>query len=371
MLKRPKPKQLSEAAQKAVNEASAQQTGQAAAIKSYDPNYPVFDVPVNKKILVYIPNHTEMLPDGSVTLRMDKFAAHSGLDGRSFVNVRCSQGIISEELGLDGSCPLCTAMADVWELYNKEYADIGRARGIDIQSAEAQEALKEERKKLVQAMVIKNPEIWYTFPIVVIDCEERDGQLTVIPKKDAENRITGTPMWYSIRERTYLEKWATALDTIETEDGIAITHPAGRWAVLNFTYTPKSGSHDKMNSARALKVGFKTMAGYNEWATYFDQLTEEWTPQKAQEVVVLDVLRDMEEMTAVADTLMAPVRDKLAMYSLSAGGAVVPTQGSAESALAGFGGTPVEEGAVGSPTGGLPAGGNLTAEMPGAGVEAE
>ena len=370
MLKRPTPKVLSEAAQNAITQASAQQTGKSVRIKSYDADFPVFDVPINQKILVYIPNHTIVGPDGSVGLRMDKFAAHPVIDGRTYGDVRCTQGVIAEDLGLNGSCPLCEGMQECWNLYNHEYADVAKSKGIDPKSPEAKETLKSDRMDLINKMVIKQADVWYTFPIVVIDCEEKDGVLTTIPKKDKDGRISGHPMWYSIRERTYAEKWQAGFDSLDTEDGVVPENPAGLWAILNFTYTPKSGKHDKMGSAKALKVTFKTMNGYTEWENYFDQLTEAWTPAKAMEVVVLDVIRDMDEMNQVADTLLKPVRDKLAMYSLSAGAPATPavSSQSAENALAGFGGaTPVEAQPT-APAGELP--GNLTGEMPNMGVEA-
>lgn len=367
MLKRPKPKTLTPEAQAAINAASAAQTGKSVRVRSYDPDYPVFEVPVNQKILAYVPNHTMMAPDGSVCLRWDKFAAHPVLDGRSFADIRCSNTIVAAELGLDGTCPLCSAMDEVWELYNKEYADIARSKGIDPKSPEAQEALKEDRKTLASQMVIKNPDIWLTFPIVVIDCVEKDGKLTVTPKKDAEGRISGKPMWYSIRERTYLEKWGSAFDALEGDDESNVpTTAAGQWVILNFTYQPKSGKHDKMGSARNLTVSFKTMNGYEEWAAYFDNLTEGWDIAKAQETVVLDVVRDMDEMIQVRDTIMKPVHDKLAMYALGESSAVTAPSlpaGSAEQTLEGFGGVPVPEAPA------APSGQALTGEMPNVGIE--
>lgn len=371
MLKKPAPKKLSEAAQAAITTASAQQTGKSQRIRSYDSDFPVFDVPINQKVLVYIPNHVVMGPDGTMSLRMDKFAAHPVIDGRSYGDVRCTSGVVVEELNLDGTCPLCDGINECWELYNHQYADIAKSKGIDPKSAEAQEGLKQDRIDLIQKMNIKQADVWYTYPIVVIDCEEKDGVMTVIPKKDSDGKIKGTPMWYSIRERTYMEKWVAGFDSLDTEDGSIPSSPAGMWAILNFTYTPKSGNHDKMGSAKALKVTFKNMPGYEQWATYFDTLTEDWTPGKAQEVVVLDVVRDMDEMKQVADSLLKPVRDKLAMYQLSAGGAVgappaVGAGASADAVLAGFGGaTPVAPPAA---PGALPPS-DLTAEMPQVGVE--
>lgn len=375
MLKRPKAKTLSEEAQKAITESSAMQTGKVQVVKSYDNDYPVFDCPVNQKLLVYIPNHVVTNPDGSVHLRMDKFAAHPVIDGRTYGNVRCSQGVQVESLGLDGTCPLCDGISECWELYNKMYEDIGRSKGIDIESPEAQEALKQDRKDLIQNMAIKQADIWYTFPIVVIDCEKReDGSLTTTPKKGANGEVTGHPMWYSIRERAYQEKWGAGFDSLEDiGDGEVPTSPAGLWAILNFTYTPKSGNCDKMGSARALKVTFKEMKGYEKVAEYYDKMTEDWTPAKAQEVVVLDVVRDMDEMRETADTLLENTRTKLAMYkvgeSAQAQGAVAQigqANQSAENTLAGFGGaTPVE--AQGEqPVGELP---NLTQGVSNVGVQ--
>lgn len=380
-IKRPTPKVLSPEAQNAITNASAQQTGKAARIKSYDVDFPVYEVPINGKNLIYIPNHVVENPDGTIGLRMDKFAAHPVLDGRSFMDIRCSQGVIVDDLGLDGSCPLCDGMQECWQLYNLEMDDIARSRGIDRQSPESKELLKNDSITALNARVIKEAEVWYTFPIVVIDCEEKDGQMTTIPKRNAQGQISGKPMWYCIRERTYLEKWNAGFDSLEdTENGIP-DHPAGLWAILNFTYTPKSGNHDKMGSAKSLKVTFKTMQGYEQWATYFDQLTNDWTPAKAQEVVVLDAVRDKNEMVEVADSLLKGTRDKLAIYNLSKTNGSAPAVGAApvagalpqnaEATLAGFGATPVAPATPASPA--VPetpaAHANLTGEMPNVGVQ--
>ena len=174
-------------------------------------------------------------------------------------------------------------------------------------------------------------------------------------------------MFYSIRERTFKDKWEAGYDSIDTDDGLAPTSPAGLWAILNFTYQPKNGNPDKMGSAKSLKVTFKPMsAEYDQWATYFDQLTAEWTPEKAQEVVVLDVLRDMEEQKELADSLLKPVREKLALYSLSganpgvASTPAVPTSTNADNALASFGAAPVASSTAEMPS--------LTSEVENVGV---
>lgn len=344
-IKRPKPKQLTPEEQQMITKASLMQTGKSSVDKSYDPDYPVFEVPINQKVLAYVPNHVVADESGAMDIRKSSIVAHPVIDGRSFADIRCIADSHVGSLGHDGSCPLCEAVGKTWELYNKQYADIARSKGVAVDAPEAQELLKNDRSELVKNRVIKEGDRWFVFPIVVIDCEE--GTLT--PKKNAEGQITGTPMWYQIRETTYIEKWTAGLDTVELPDGGAPTHPAGLWVVLNFTYQPKSGQHNKRDSARNLKVSYKTMSeAYDSWATHFDKMTETWDIEKANEVLAICAIRDMDEMRELADSLIKPVNDKLAMYELSAGtapaGAIAPpasAPSSPDAALASFGATPV------------------------------
>lgn len=346
-LKRPTPKKLTQAAQDAILKASMNQTGEQVRVKSYDPeNYPVFDVPICKKLLVYVPNHTISLPDGGVDLRKDKFAAHAVIDGRSYADIRCSAGVVEDSLHLDGTCPLCDGVNVCWDLYKYKYTDLLASRGLSAGSPEEKDLLKDDRKDLVKAMVIKKAEVWCTFPIVVIDCEEKDGVLTTVPKLDENGRINGKAMWYSIRENTFKDKWESAYDGVESSDGSVVTHPGGLWAILNFCYTPKSGSPDKMGSARALKVTYKNMGNkYDEWAKYFDKLTEGWTPAKAQETVILDVIRNMDELNEAADTLLADTKRQIQMYQLAqeSGVSAGQAQTSMDAVLQKFGGTQVSD----------------------------
>lgn len=363
--KRPTPKQLSQEEFSKVIDASSQQTGKATRLRTYDPNYPVFEVPVNQKVLAYIPNHTVMEADGVTTLRKDKFAAHQVREGRNYATIRCTSGIQSESLQLDGSCPLCDASAEVWELYNLEYKEIAKSKGLNPDAPEDHEALKPVRVDLLKNMVVSAPEVWYTFPIVVIECTvDAQGNPTTTPKKNEQGQINGKIVWYSVREKTYNDKWGKAFETAPTEDDITPTHPGGMWAVLNFTYESKDGKHDKMGSARALAVGFKSMsAEYQQVAAVFDKMTEGWTPDVAMNVLVDNALRDMPEQKEVADQVLKPVRDKIAMLQISQGGATpaigVSSGTTADAVLSQFGATPAEvptqgELPVGDVTGGIP-----------------
>lgn len=316
-----------------VSQASHNQTGKRVTVRSTDPvNFPVFETPINQKVLVYVPNHRVTNAEGAEEMRMDKGAFHAVISGGQYMSLRCYSGIFNEDEGYDGSCPLCDTQNDIWELYRKEYASIAKAKGIDPDN-DPEDLLKPVRQELTKNMVVKAPEVWYTFPIVVIECEEG----TTNPKVGEDGKLKFQPMWYSIRESTYIDKWAKAFETMADSP----THPAGNWFVLNFTYTPKSGKHDKMGSARALQVGCKQMsADYIQWADYFNKLTEEWDAFKAQETVIANQYYDLEDVKKIADEAMKPVRQKLEIFELkeqgiTGGTAVAPTN--AQQALAGFG----------------------------------
>ena len=336
-MKRPTPKTLSPEAVGSILAASAAQTGKTVRAKSYDPDFPVFDIPVNSKVLVYIPNHIVTMPDGTTDLVKDKFAAHATITGREFGNFRCTSGIVDESLGLDGTCPFCDSIPEVWELFKKEYDAIAQQRGIPTDSEQAKEGLKSVRTDLMNKMAVKAGEVWLTFPIVVIDCIEKDGKMTTTPKLDDEKKMSGKVFWYSIREKTYNEKWGKAFETVTTANGETPTHPAGMWAVLNYEVDAKNGNADKMQSAKALVVGFKQMPeGYSAYAKFYDEMAAAWTPSKAMEVLVDNAIRDDKEQKEACDEVMKLTRDRLSMYSLSTTPARIGAS-SAESALEAFG----------------------------------
>lgn len=334
MFKRPEPKKLTHEQMQKIVSASAKQEPGMSSPKTYNPDYPVFDTPVNQKVLIYIPNHSEIDEKGAVQIRADRYCSHTVRVGKAFTDVRCCGDLVNEELHWNGSCPVCDATNACWDLYKYQISDIARSKGVSPENAGTDELLAEDRKRLLSDMVVRAREKWITFPIIVIECEE--GK--TVPKKGADGKINGTPMFYSIRELTYQDKWKKAFDALE-DDG-ADENPAGRWAVLNFTYTPKTGQHTKRDSARNLSVSFRRMEGYGEWEKYFDKLTEGWDAECAINNLVRNSVRSMEEMEEVAAQLLEPVNTKLAEYRIMKGEANVPqvVTSSAEDALANFGG---------------------------------
>ena len=343
MLKKPTPKKLSATEVSNIVAASAAQTAKRTVQKSYDPeNFPVFDIPVNGKVLVYVPNHTVTSPEGGIVLRADKFVAHNVLDGRLSAKVRCTQGIVSEELGLDGSCPFCDASAEAWELYNIEYRQLCKSKLLDPEADGTYEAVKTEAQAIRDKKAIGSTAVYYTFPIVVFECNKKpDGSMTTTPATNEAGELIYKICWYTVSEKYYLDKWIKALDGLTNDDDTDVECPAGRWFILNYEYESENGKHDKMHSAQNLAVIHKQMS--EKWADVqanLDTLTEEWTPEKAMNVLVDNALRSGDEQAEACADIMKSTREKLAQIKLAGGVPAIPTATSTEAALASFGGAP-------------------------------
>lgn len=345
MLKKPTPKKLSAAEVSNIVNASAAQTAKRTVQKSYDPeNYPVFDIPVNGKVLVYVPNHTVTSPEGIVSLRADKFAAHNVLDGRLNVKVRCTSGVVSEQLGLDGNCPFCDASAEAWELYNYEYNQLCRSRMLDPEAEGTYEQVKADAQALKEKKAIGSTTVYYTFPIVVVDCVKKpDGTMTTTPAQNENGELIYKICWYTVSEKYYTDKWLKALDGLTNDDDSDVETPAGRWFILNYEYDAENGKHNKMLSAQHLAVIHKQMS--DKWSAIqenFDALTEDWTVKKAMDVLVDNALRSSEEQAEACAEIMKSTREKLAQIKLmgSTPAPAIGTASSTEAALASFGGAP-------------------------------
>jgi hypothetical protein len=313
MMKKFKPRTFSPEEFNAVSVASAEQDGSNRAPKSGDPiNYPVFEVPVNEKKLIYVPNITRTKPDGSVDLAMDEGAFHRIIAGRSTVFKRCYSGIVTN--GYTGECPLCDCVGEAWDLFNIEWEQLCKQKGVDPSEREA-DPLKEDRKKLLNKMAISKAEKFVTFPIAVIACEE--GKLK--PKLKEDGTLDYEFMWYTCKDRTvYQAKWIKGIANYTDDEGECPTNPAGLWCILDFTYTPKeNGKHDKMGSANALQVSVKTMKGFDEVSKQLDQdcLAKGWTVQKASETVIANYYLDLEDVTEMANEAMQETRNKLIIYN--------------------------------------------------------
>lgn len=278
-----------------------------AAPKSTDPvNFPVFEVPVNKKVLIYVPNHTYMDKDGVQQLVMDKPLIHSITDGKRFYSYRCINGLVDEANGLTGECPLCEGCDEPWTYANKVIEEKCRARGLDPEDTDSND-VKAIRSAAFSDRVLKDAVRYYTFPIVVFETVNDEGRQLLT---DENGKIRFKPYWYSISETQYIDKWQKALEGMEDEP----THPGGRFFLLNYTYTPKHGEPNKRDSARALVVsGRNTVKGAEKLKEHLDELTKDWTVEKAIETVINNNLYSTAQLQEVADEVLEKTRTMLAL----------------------------------------------------------
>lgn len=327
---------------------ASQQQSVGRQSKSNDPNFPVFDIPVNEKVMIYVPNFTTQTKDGGVDIVKDRFVAHTVRDGKNFKTVRCTNGLNMPDVGLDGSCPLCAGAGTCWDLFNFEFPAQAALKHIDTTDTDSDD-VKTLRQQLKSKFAIRGGEVWYTFPIVVIDTvTQQNGQ--IVPNVQ-DQKINGTTYWYSIRETTYNKRWKKVLGSMMP----AKDHPAGMWFTLDYTYDSKDGQHDKMGSANALVVTNFQPAGdfayLTEYEAYFDDISKEFTPVKAMQTVYANMISSVESLQKMADTVLQQTNDQLKLYQSTSysspmigGTAPAPAQigNSADALLQNFGATQVQ-----------------------------
>lgn len=345
---RPQPRVLTDEDIKKYEEASAKQTGKTKTPATVDADkYPVFDIPVCDKRLVYIPDLFNLEFDEELgmevkELKVDRGAFHTVRHRGSFSKYRCS-GDIAEIEGFDGSCPLCETQSEVWDLYNVQYKDIASKKGIDIDSEAAKDGLKEDRRKLVSEMAVSRKQIFLTFPLY--NCELQPG--TINPVLDtATHMFKGRLEWYTISEDTYNDKWKATLQAMPVGEQT----PCGNWFILDYTYKAENGKPTKMQSASNLKVINRSMLTKNdeqnkkvhEIEKAIDALAEDWTPALARRVIYANMPYDVQALGMIAEEAMASTRDKLMLYDSAKSkpvGAISTTAGSPEDIAKNFGAT--------------------------------
>lgn len=310
MLRKMKPVKLSEKAAENISGQLQKQEETTAAPKSLDPKrFPVHEIPVGVKELIYVPNHTYLDEEGKEHLRMDKPLIHAAKDGRRFLYFRCIQGIVDDEAGFDGTCPLCEATSDAWDLANYQIKEDCEARGLNPEDKENKQ-VKDIRSSRFNDMVLKNAQRYYTFPIVVFQTEKNLGKTPIYDEK-------GSPifqiMWYTISEAQYNKKWVTTLEAMEDDP----SHPGGHFFLLDYSFTPKNGEPNKRDAAQNLAVHARTLfkgeAGDKVRAT-LDKLTEDWTPEKAMETVINNLLYSPEDLDEAQETIMSGTRNMLNLF---------------------------------------------------------
>lgn len=305
-----KPKAFTEEQLNKIKSEAATQVVSKITPKSTDPeNFPVFDIPVNGKVLVYVPNHTILNPEtGKEELRMDKPWIHTIVDGKRFIKARCIKGL-SSDVGYTGDCPLCEGESEPWDLANEQIKELCSTRGLDPNDAE-NDAVKAIKTQCYSSRVVKEPSLYYTFPIVVIETDKENIKEIIMD----DNGIPKHKVyWYSISKKAYDNKWAKTLEGMEDEP----THPGGNCFILNYTYESKSGDYNKRDSAKNLSVVAKRIKGFENIAPIFDDETAEWDTLKAMTTIYDNMYYDESDLKGLADKALQGTREKLAIYAAS------------------------------------------------------
>lgn len=278
-----------------------------SAPKSTDPiNYPVFSTLLNKKALIYVPNHVVKDAQGKEVLRADRPLIHPVTDGKRFYSFRCIAGLNVPELGLNGECPLCDGTSEPWELANMIIENKCKDAGLDPEDTD-NDLVKGIRSAAFSDRVIKDTTRYLTFPIVVFETVNDDGKTLV---KDEQGNLKYKTYWYNISESQYQEKWEKTLDAMEDEP----THPGGCFFVLDYTYTPKKGEPNRRDSARNMQVNPRNIKGSEQLRKMLDEQTEGWTPEKAQETVISNQIYSVDALQKIEDEALEPTRNLLIMY---------------------------------------------------------
>lgn len=320
-MKRMKPVSLSKESKQSIQKQLNAQTIERSAPKSTDPkHFPVFSIPAGQKVLVYVPNHAVELEDGTHQLRMDMPILHPVQDGKQFRYLRCIHGIVDEESGFDGTCPLCDGTSDPWDLARAVIDQKCRNLGLDPEDKDNKD-VKTIRSAEFGDRCIKEGDRYFTFPIVVFETD-KDCKTFV---KDEKGNIKYTIQWYNISEKKYLDTWAKSIAEMEDEP----EHPGGYFFVLSYVYDTKGKQANARDAARALsvhpKVKIGTQKGFDKLKEMLDSQTEEWTPEKAAETVISNNLFSKEDLESATDDLLAHTRSMLAMYQGMESNAALPS----------------------------------------------
>lgn len=340
-MKKLTPISFSQSEQEDINSQLGVQELKTGTPKSTDSNkYPVWSVAVGKKVLIYVPNHTEQDADGIDRLRMDKPFIHAMTMGKRFPTYRCINGIVMEKHGLSGSCPLCEGSKEPWDLANLIIEQKCKAEGLDPADTE-NKAVKNIRSAAFSDRLLKDAQKHVTFPIVVFDTVNDDAKTFV---KDAEGNISYKIYWYDCSESVWEDKWMKCLESIEDEP----SHPGGNFFVLNYIYTTKNNQPQiARDAARAMTISPRTIKGSEKLRAVLDDATAEWTPSLAQQVLYANMIYTEADLEDVANEVLEPTRNLIALYQSK--GAAAPDAGftlekpEATAEIEDKGATPVDE----------------------------
>jgi hypothetical protein len=318
--------------------ASTQEVKKGGFSRTSDPNFPVFQTPVNKDILVYIPMTNVVQTENGPQMNLLTVHTHTYREGQFTSMLRCIsglEGVVFAQLGYDGTCPACEGVKDCWSLYNRKMEADARSMGVDPQN-DPGDVLKSVRRKHLDEMAIKGTEEYVTFPIVVIPTVE--GKLQ--PTNDALANLQ--PQFVVWTKKRYEKNILGALDSMFNNPG----HPGGLFWIWKFSYDTGGKQANARDSAKNAKYMPITDGNFlkalDPAKPALEQAAAGFTNAKASEVVISNQYMYKEDLDEKVNKIMANTRNLLNLSEVESVGSGAPqlNAGAANNPLSGFGQLP-------------------------------
>lgn len=317
-----KPVKLSAEQTAAVAQSLGSQDISSKTPRVLDENFPLWEVIVNDKGLVYIPNFTQEV-NGVKQLAVERAFIHDIRLGKQFMKIRSTQGLngLPEELGISGQDPLSEAEQVNWDLYNKKAEIKGHQLGVDPRSDD--EGMKNARRALINAFTVKQAREFYTFPIIHISTEKDAQGKNDIRKilRGADGNVVFKVYYYQVSEAQFTKQFKPIMDTLEEGETLG-----GQF--YSFSYDTGKATEMLDNPKRDSGLNFKPtmipMKAIDEAGRKaLDQYAVEFTLEKARETIISLLLLDDEQHRAIAEQAIKPVQDELDTINLGQAQAVV------------------------------------------------
>lgn len=266
-----------------------QQEVQPKVLKSFDSEVELFDYEPMKKYFVYIPKIKNDNGEEGFGNIITRAYLHSIKTGNTTQMIRCINGLVNEEIGFTGVCPLCEGVTDAWDYYNIKLEAKGKLSGIDINSSS--DDAKELRSAVSKDREIKEPNAYVAFPIILIESEfDTNGKLKLV--KGEDGKYIFKPQVFVISEYNFKNCFQTQLDNQEIND------MCGHFLVLSYVYDTKGKKPEKRDAGRNLNVTVRSNPEVLEkYIASMDKQAEFLTPFRIESAVASFALYPVEELT--------------------------------------------------------------------------
>jgi hypothetical protein len=272
---------------------------QTKIVKSFDSDVEIFDYEEMKKYLVYFPNNRNEMGEFNIV----KGYLHTVMLGRSKTKVRCIQGLVNEDIGYDGECPLCAGVTDAWDYFKLKVAAKVKAAGIDMDSEEG----KQIRSNVSKEREVQEPNLYLAMPIVVIESEISDNKMKPVK---VDGKYVFKPYVYFTSDYSFTAKIRGQFDNAEIED------LCGQFGILSYVYDTKGKKPEKRAAGQNMSFSVRSsFASLEKYAPEMDKLAEFLTEFKINNAVASFALYPKEELDSKADRALQSYKQNLQLIA--------------------------------------------------------